>query len=65
MKEKYIEFVKKNYKGKSLDLLLKQIELFYKDVNINTKKNYEVGDYVKLAKGTYMHGIPGLLDNFD
>lgn len=65
MKEKYIEYVKKNYKDKSLELILNQIELFYSNVEINIKKNYKIGDLVKLSKGTYLHGIPGLLDGFD
>lgn len=65
MKNKYIEFAKENYKGKSLEIILKQIELFYKEIDVNSKKNYEVGDYVKLSKGTYIHGIPGMIENLD
>ena len=64
MKEKYIELVNNNYSGKAKELLLKQIELFYKEEDID-KNKYEVGDLVFLKKGTYIHGIPGLLDNFD
>lgn len=65
MKEKYIEYAKKTFKGKALQLVLNQIELFY-DNTVNISKNkYNIGDDVILKKGTFMHGIPGLLDNFD
>lgn len=63
-KEKYIEYVDVNMKGKAKDLVLKQIDLFFNNVEIE-KNKYEVGDDVYLKKGTYLHGIPGLLDNFD
>ncbi len=63
-KEKYIEYVKKTFQGKALELVLNNIELFYKNEKIE-KNKYQVGEEVKLKKGTYMHGIPGLLDNFD
>lgn len=64
MKEKYIEYAKNTFKGKALELVLNNIELFFKDEKIN-KHKYKVGEEVKLSKGTYMHGIPGLLDSFD
>lgn len=63
-KEKYIEYAKKTFQGKALELVLNNIELFYKNEKIE-KNKYPVGEEVKLKKGTYMHGIPGLLDNFD
>lgn len=63
-KEKYIEYVKNNYEGESQELLLSQIELFFNSTEI-TKKKYNIGDNVFLKKGTYMHGIPGTLENFD
>lgn len=64
MKDKYIDYAKKTFKGKALELVLNNIELFFKDEKIN-KHKYKVGEEVKLLKGTYMHGIPGLLDSFD
>lgn len=64
MKEKYIEYAKNTFKGKALELVLNNIELFFKDEKIN-KHKYKVGEEVKLSKRTYMHGIPGLLDSFD
>lgn len=63
-KEKYIEYAKKTFQGKALELVLNNIDLFYKDEKIK-KNKYHVGEEVKLKKGTYMHGVPGLLDNFD
>lgn len=63
-KEKYIEYAKKTFQGKALELVLNNIELFYKNEKIE-KNKYQVGEEVKLKKGTYMHGIAGLLDNFD
>lgn len=63
-KEKYIEYAKKTFQGKALELVLNNIELFYKNKKIK-KNKYHIGEEVKLKKGTYMHGISGLLDNFD
>lgn len=63
-KQNYIECAKKTFQGKALELVLNNIELFYKNEKIE-KNKYQVGEEVKLKKGTYMHGIPGLLDNFD
>lgn len=63
-KSDYIKYINDNYKGEGKDILLKQVELFFS--NDEVKKNkYEIGDSVYLKKGTYIHGIPGLLDNFD
>ena len=63
-KEKYIKYTLDNYDNEAKDLILEQIELFYQDTNIN-KNKYEVGEDVFLKKGTHIHGIPGLKDNFD
>ena len=64
MKEKYINFVNENYQGKSKEIILKQIELFFTEEQIK-KNKYSVGDEVFLKKGMYIHGIPGKLDYFD
>lgn len=65
MKEKYIEYAKKTFKDKALDLVLKNIDFFYDD-SINVDKNkYSNGEEVFLKKGTFIHGIQGELDNFD
>lgn len=50
-KEEYIKYVTENYENESKELLLKQIELFFKKVNIN-KNKYNKGDEVFLKKGT-------------
>lgn len=63
-KDKYIEYTNKTFDGKAREIVLNQIELFYKDVDIK-KNKYEIGDDVFLKKGTHIHGIPGLLDSFD
>jgi hypothetical protein len=63
-KEAYRYFVKNNYDTDAQELLLKQIELFFNKQEIN-KTKYNVGDSVFLKKGTYLHGIPGELENFD
>lgn len=62
---KYIEYANKTFKDKALELVLKNIELFYEDIEIEHIKKYNTGDDVKLSKGTFLHGISGLLDNFD
>lgn len=64
-KEKYINYAKKTFTGKALELVLNNIELFYEDINVVQESKYKIGDNVKLSKGTFMHGIPGLIDNFD
>lgn len=64
-KEKYIEYANKTFKGKALELVLRNIKLFYNDTMIDHPKKYKVGEEVKLLKGTFLHGIPGLLDNFN
>ena len=63
-KRKYIEIANQRFSGKSKDIVLKQIELFYKGANTNNNK-YTVGEDVYLKKGTFIHGIFGELDNFD
>lgn len=64
MKQDYINNVNERFEGKAKELLLNQIELFYKDEVID-KTKYSVGEDVFLKKGTFMHGIFGELENFD
>lgn len=65
MKDKYIEYANKTFKGKALELVLNNIELFYNpDVEIN-KNKYYVGEDVFLKKGTFMHGIREGFGEFD
>ncbi len=63
-KEKYIKDINNRFEGKTRDLLLAQVELFYQNKSIE-KTKYNTGDEVKLSKGTFIHGIFGELDNFD
>ena len=63
-KEGYIKYVTENYEKEAKELLLDQIELFFKQVNIN-KNKYNKGDEVFLKKGTHIHGVPGVLDSLD
>lgn len=63
-KDRYIDYVEKNMGGKAKELTLKQIELFYQDVEIE-KNKYEIGDDVYLKKGTFLHGLGGNPDAFD
>lgn len=63
-KEDYIKLINENYENEAKELLLKQVELFFTENNF-TKNKYNKGDNVFLKKGTYLHGIPGYLDNFD
>ena len=64
-KDKYINNAINRFSGNARDILLKQIELFYDVDNQVTKNRYNIGDDVKLKKGTFIHGIFGELDNFD
>ena len=64
MKEEYLNKAESKFTGVALDIIKKQIELFYKEHNVD-KTKYSVGEDVFLKKGTFMHGIFGELDNFD
>ena len=65
MKEKYLLDAENRFSGKALELIKKQIELFYSPVNDIPKTKYKVGDDVFLKKGTFIHGIFGEIENFD
>ena len=48
MKEKYTEYAKQTFKGKALDLVLSNINLFYEDnISINKSKYYDYRFYIK------------------
>ena len=64
-KEKYIKTIEKRFSGKTKEILLEQVELFYQDNQEINKTKYNIGDDVKLSKGTFIHGIFGDIDNFD
>lgn len=64
-KNEYIEYAKKTFKGDALDIVLNQIDLFYNNTYVVNKNKYKIGDYVKLKKGTFMHGIPNDISFFN
>lgn len=64
-KEMYIKKVEEKFNGRTKDILLNQINLFYADIKNIEKKKYSIGMEVKLKKGTFIHGIFGELENFD
>lgn len=45
LKEKYVKYIKKNFKGKSKQLLLNHLELFYNNQIVN-KNKLNIGDNV-------------------
>ena len=56
-KEEYLKIAKDNYSGEALNLISKQIDIFFTHCNNNYKSsNYKIGDFVNLRKGTFMHG---------
>ena len=65
LKDKYIEDINNRFNGKTKELLLNHIDLFYDDASDIFKSRYNVGEEVFLTKGTFIHGIFGELDNFD
>ena len=64
-KAKYIEDINNRFNGKAKDILLHQVELFYQNDKNIEKTKYNVGDNVKLTKGTFIHGIFGEINNFN
>lgn len=64
-KEMYIKKVEEKFNGRTKDILLNQINLFYADIKNIEKNKYSIGMKVKLKKGTFIHGIFGELENFD
>lgn len=64
-RKKYEQYINDNFDGKAKKILINQIELFYSGTNDIEKNKYNIGDDVKLSKGTFIHGIFGELDNFD
>lgn len=52
----YIKIVNDEINVEIRDLLLKQIDDFYDAQDYNNSINYEIGDKVKLKKGTLLHG---------
>lgn len=65
-KEDYINVSKKEFKGKTLEIVTKQIDDFY-ELNNQTFKNvkYKVGESVILTPNTYLHGFGDKIEILD
>lgn len=64
-KEIFIEYANNTFKDKALELVLKNIDLFFDDIEIKHQQKYKLNDEVTLKRGTFLHGIPGYIENFD
>lgn len=64
-KEKCLKNIESRFNGKTKEILISQVELFYSNDDDIIKNKYNIGDDVKLSKGTFIHGIFGELENFD
>lgn len=64
-KETFIEYANNTFKDKALELVLKNIDLFFDDIEIKHQQKYKLNDEVTLKRGTFLHGIPGYIENFD
>lgn len=64
-KERYIEYAKSKFNGEALNLILKNIELYYKEDVVLNKNRYKLNDDVFLKKGTFMHGLGGSPDSYN
>ncbi len=64
-KETFVNYVNEKFIGKTKEILLYQINLFYDDKQEIEKNKYNVNDNIKLKQGAFLHGIPGELENFD
>lgn len=64
-KETFIEYANNTFKDKALELVLKNIDLFFDDIEIKHQHKYKLNDEVSLKRGTFLHGIPGYIENFD
>lgn len=65
MKEKYIKIINEKFTGKAKELLLKNVNLYYSDNIIIKKNKYNIGDYVYLKKGTFIHGLGGSPESYN
>lgn len=65
-KQDYINVVKKEFTGKVKEVLLEQIEEFYRLSQLSFKlPKYKIGDCVKLPKNTYLNGFGSDLKMID
>lgn len=64
-KQDYISNAEDRFAGKTRELILNQIELFFCNEIPIIDNKYKIGDEVILKKGTFIHGIYGILEYFD
>ncbi len=65
LKEKYTKDINDRFDGKTKDILLKHLDLFYQEDISIPKNQYNIGEDVKLKKGTFIHGIAGGIKEFE
>lgn len=65
LKEKYTKDINNRFEGKTKDILLNHLDLFYKEDISISKNHYEIGEEVKLKRGTFIHGIAGGIKEFE
>lgn len=64
-RQEYENLINEKFEGKTKELLLKNVELYYQeDVDI-CKNKYMIGDDVYLKKGTFIHGLGGSPDSYN
>ena len=64
-RKEYEKYINDNFDRKAKELLLKNVDLYYrKDIEIN-KNKYKIGDNVFLKKGTFIHGLGGSPDSYN
>lgn len=65
-KKDYVLVAKKEFKGKTQECLISQIEEYYRLSDISRKNpKYKVGDIVSLSANTYLHGFGDDIKVFD
>lgn len=64
VKSKYLNYINEKFSGRTKDLLIEQVELFYQKVDV-IKNRYDVSDDVFLSKGTFIHGLGGTPDSYN
>lgn len=65
-KEDYIRIANEKLSGNCKDIMISQIEMYYKAKEYVSKKSkYKVGDDVYLPKGTLLHGTYKNIDGLD
>lgn len=63
-KDKYLADINERFSGKTRDLLVEQVELFFQNILVD-KNKYDVGEDVYLKRGTFIHGLGGSPDSYN